>query len=200
MNKRFFLIIIVLGLSICNVFAQHLDFMGVELGGDPKLIINELVKQGYYRSENKNDPGFYNEDCRILILKEKNSNIYSDLKEVVYGINIEFGYENGYSVEEANAAISQIVETFCESYRNDNKEVYVKNDFMCFGGIGPLIILKSGFIEVYGVWKDSRKSVNVRMYDSPDNYFYYQAKEQNKSNQNKTSSQKNKRKNKRKKK
>ena len=188
------------GLSLCGMFAQHLDFMGVELGGDPNLIINKLLQEGYYRSENKNDPNFYGDDCRVLILKEKNSNIYSDLSEVVYGIHMEHGYEKGYSEEVANSIISEIVESFCEIFRDDNKEVYVNDRFLCYGGIGPLIILKSGFIEVYGVLKNSGKSVNIRMYDSPDNFFYYEAKELNKVKQKQTTSPKKNRKKKKRKK
>lgn len=179
-----------IGLSLSEIFAQHLDFMGVELGGDPKLMIDELNKQGYHRSRSDNDPYFYGDDCRILVLKEKNSNIYSDLKEIVYGIHIEFGYNYEFLIEEANTIISQIAESIYNSYKNEKIEVYINNRFMCYGGIGTLIILKSGFIEVYGVTNGVRKNINVRMYDYPDNYFFYQAKEQNGTLKSKTPSPK----------
>lgn len=161
----------IISMIFCNSsFAQHLSFLGVELGCNSEFFIYELKKKGF-SDENKENLGclygkFLGVDCRLWVYEEKG---------VVKHLTIAYRYKEDFGYERAKTLVEGVTMILCKEFDERKIKYYAFKDPSASGD-GSDIHLENGWYNITsdGSWSalDKGWRVFVKVYDEPDNMVF----------------------------
>ena len=155
--------------ALCCVIqlnAQHQSFCGVELGVPTEQFRQELMKKGFYAT-NEDDVlygSFLGEKCRVHIHTNKGG--------AVDEIHVRYRYTETFTTKDALIINFHLIRTFCENisskgwkyYILDNVDIGVQATMIYYMENGYIAVLQDG-------WRFDKCEIKFTINDSPNGYF-----------------------------
>lgn len=161
----------IISMIFCNSsFAQHLSFMGIELGCNSEYFTYELKKKGF-SEENKENLGclygkFLGVDCRLWVYEDKG---------LVKKLTIAYRFKEDFGYEKAKTIVEGVTMILCKEFDEGNIKYFAFKDPSASGD-GTVIHLENGWYNITsdGSWLSYDKGwrVFIKVYDEPDDVIF----------------------------